>query len=78
MPTPIFLNNNFSEWCEILLGVSQGWILGFILFNIFDNYMSYFIQEAYTGNFVDYNLLFSIDGNFTEEWLENAVRVLTR
>ena len=28
--------------------------------------MSYFIQEAYTGNFLDYNLLFSIDGNFTE------------
>ena len=28
--------------------------------------MSYFIQEAYTGSFLDYNLLFSIDGNFTE------------
>ena len=31
------IKDHFSEWCKILLGVSQGFILGPILFNNFIN-----------------------------------------
>ena len=41
----------------------QGSILGPILFNIFINYIFYFIQDAYICNFADDNLLYSIEDN---------------
>ena len=60
------INNNFSEWCKILLGVPQGSILGPLLFNIFINNIFYFIQDAYICNFADDNSLYSIEDNLKE------------
>ena len=48
------INNNFNEWCKILLGVPIGVsILGSLLFNIFINDIFYFIQDTYICNFAD-------------------------
>ena len=60
------INNNFSEWCKILLRVPQGSILGPLLFNIFINDIFYFIQDAYICNFADDNALYSIEDNLKE------------
>ena len=60
------INNNFSEWCKILLGVPQGSIVGPLLFNIFINDIFYFIQDAYICNFADDNSLYSIEDNLKE------------
>ena len=60
------INNNFSEWCKILLGVPQELVLGPLLFNIFIHDVFYFIQDAYTCNFADDNLLYSIEDNLKE------------
>ena len=60
------ININFSEWYKILLGVSQGSVLGPLLLNIFMNDIFYFIQGAYICNFADDNSLYSIEDNFQE------------
>ena len=60
------INNNFSEWCKILLSVPQGSILGPLLFIIFINDIFYLIQDAYICNFADDKSLYSIDDNLKE------------
>ena len=52
--------NNFNEWCKIPLGVPQESNLDPLLFNIFSNYIFYFLQEAYICIFTDNNSSFSI------------------
>ena len=55
------VNNSFSEWSEISLGVPQGSIFGPLLFNINDIF--YFVDEDNVTNYADDTTLYSIDTN---------------
>ena len=61
----ININNDFSEWCKIPVGVSRV-ILGPLSFNILINDIFYFIHEAYICNFANDNSLYSSEDNFKE------------
>ena len=60
------INNNFSTWKEIITGVSQGSILGPLLFNIFINDIFYFEDKSYLSNYADDNVLYVFESNMTE------------
>ena len=60
------INNNFSTWGEIIAGVSQGSILGHLLFNIFINGIFYFKYKSYLSNYADDNVLYTFASNMTE------------
>ena len=51
------LGQSLSKWEEIYKGVPQGYILGPVLFNIFLNYIFYFITESSLYNYADDNTI---------------------
>ena len=53
--------SSFSSWCDINTCVSQGSILGSLLFNVFINDLFFSIKKSEVCNFADDNTLFCGD-----------------
>ena len=60
------INNNFSKWEEITVGIQQRSILGPLLFNIFINDILYFEDKSFSSNCADENVLYAFGSNMTE------------
>ena len=72
------VNNSYSTWFEILFGVTQGSILGPLLFNIFLTDLSFILSEIDIANYADDNTPYtsSNDVNGLIKSLEEASKNL--
>ena len=74
----IKVNNSYSSWSEIIIGVLQGSILVPLLFHIFLNDLFLYPEETFLSNYADDNTLYSIC-NTTEnvkKALSNNFRII--
>ena len=55
------INNSFSEWGKVLIGIPQGSILGPLLFNIFLNEIFLSLQKCDLANYADDSTLYRSD-----------------
>ena len=60
------IGNSFSDWCEIILGVPQGSILGPLLFNIFLADLFLVLKDVDIANFADDNTPFTSANNIDD------------
>ena len=76
----IKLGNTRSEWPELLQGVSQGSILGPLIFNIFLNDIFHFVSKGYLYNHADDNCIgvSHKDISALSTQLENETQVMAK
>ena len=55
------INNSFSEWAKIFVGVPQGSIVGPLLFDIFINDSFLFLQKFDLANYADDSTMYTSD-----------------
>ena len=60
------IGNSFSDWCEIIIGVPQGSILGLLLFNIFLADLFLVLKDVDIANFADDNTPFTSANNIDD------------
>ena len=65
------INNVFSSWKDLILGVPQGSVLGLLLFNIYLNDLFFFLKDVGICNFADDTTTYIPD-----ESLENVPKLL--
>ena len=53
------VGSSYSKWSKIYRGISQGSILGLLLFNIFINDTFFFVEKSEICNFTDDNTVYS-------------------
>ena len=53
----VYINNKFSSEKDVIAGIPQGSLKGFLLFNLFINYLTFFIEQFTLSNYADDNNL---------------------